>query len=234
MVLYWAKVVVLLALAVFLSFGSYLWWTLAASDKQLTTEASSVIANLDYNIRNTFDNINRDCGTGKPCGLVANTNKTIIKAGDAVVQTQIEEKKVTDQVAPHAVAAMDKLGNSATDLGNTAKSLGKTSDELTNTLKIANNKDTGLPALFANANGAVADVREQLKSQAVQNAVADLARTIHFTADTTQNFAGISKDLKLETDKLVTPKSKSQTVMQWLPAGAKVGMTVTCALLGPC
>ncbi len=234
MVLYWAKVVALLALAAFLSFGCYFWWVSSSSEKQLTAQSSAVLTHLDSYLNQTFDNINRDCGTGKPCGLISNINKTVVKAGDAIVQTQIVEKKITETIAPHVTTAMDNIGSAGKDLGNSAKSLGKTSDELTKTLQITNDKKNGLPAIFENANGTITDLREQLKSQAVQNVVADISRAVHFSADTTENVAGITKDLKLEADKLAAPKTKTQKILQWAPAGAKVGITVTCALLGPC
>ncbi len=234
MILYWAKVVALLALASFLSFGSYFWWTATQSDKQVTAQISATILHLDSGLSSLFDSVNRDCGSGKPCGLIANVNKTVIKAGDAVVQTQTEEKKVADSIAPHTIAAMDKLGSSADNLGSTAKSLGKTSDELTKTLQIANDKDTGLPALLENTSGAVTDFRSYVKSQAMQTMLADAQRTVHFTADTSQNIAGITNALRIQADKLNAPKTKTQQILQWAPIGVKVGITVTCAILGPC
>lgn len=234
MILYWAKVVALLALVVFLSFGSYFFLVTTEAEKQLDSQISATIFRLDADINTTFDLVNRDCGSGKPCGLIPNINKTVIKAGDAVVQTQIEEKKVADSIAPHTIAAMDKLGSSADNLGSTAKSLGKTSDELTKTLQIANDKDTGLPALLGNTNGAVTDFRSYIKSQAMQTMLADAQRTVHFTADTSQNIAGITNALRIQADKLNAPKTKTQQILQWAPIGVKVGITVTCAILGPC
>lgn len=57
----------------------------------------------------TSANLNRPCaGNAGPdaCGTLAQWNKTVIKAGDAIVTTQDEEK---DEVIPHTLAAMDAL-----------------------------------------------------------------------------------------------------------------------------
>ena len=233
MILYWAKVFALLALGFFLGFGCYLEWAATQSDKQLTAQASSILTDFHSNMLKTFKLINDDCGKN-PCGLIANANKVLIKSGDAIVQTQLTEKQVAISIAPPTIGAMNKLGTAADSLGVAANSLGKTSDELTKTLKITNDKDNGLPAILANTNGAVTDFRSYMKSQAMKNLATDIQRTVHFTADTTENVASITKDLSIQAKKLNAPKTKTQEILQWAPIGVKVGITVTCAILGPC
>lgn len=64
----------------------------------------------------TNDNLNRPCGGGKPCGTLATLNKTVTKAGDSLVTTQLAERATV----PHVIAAMDTLNDSAGRLGGSA------------------------------------------------------------------------------------------------------------------
>lgn len=54
------------------------------------------------------------------------------------------------------------------------------------------------------------------------------------SADTMGNMRDITSDIRVQTKKFNEPKTKTQKVLEWVPAGVKVGITVTCALLGPC
>lgn len=70
-----------------------------------------------YNfIHATNDNVNRPCGGGKPCGTLAALDKTVTKAGDSVVTTQLAERATI----PHVLAAMDQFKDSAARLSGTA------------------------------------------------------------------------------------------------------------------
>lgn len=59
----------------------------------------------DSLIRRTDDHLNRPCGDGEPCGTLAEANKVLVKTGDAIVTTQIQEQAIT----PHTIAAMDSI-----------------------------------------------------------------------------------------------------------------------------
>jgi hypothetical protein len=59
MVLYWAKVVALLAVVVFLGFGSYFEWQLTQSSKQITQQASSVLSQASNSLTNLDKNLNQ-------------------------------------------------------------------------------------------------------------------------------------------------------------------------------
>jgi ABC-type transporter Mla subunit MlaD len=64
-----------------------------------------------------------------PCGTLAEIATSVVKAGDAVVQTQLVERATT----PHVTAAMDQFGMAAQHLSGTADSLKGTADALTGT-----------------------------------------------------------------------------------------------------
>ncbi len=72
-------------------------------------------------------------GSLMPCGTLAEIATSVVKAGDAVVQTQLVERATT----PHITAAMDTLNQSATKLGGTADSLTETAHAATGTLEAA-------------------------------------------------------------------------------------------------
>ena len=59
----------------------------------------------DSLIRRTDDHLNRPCGGGYPCGTLAEANKVLVKTGDAIVTTQLQERAIT----PHTIAAMDSI-----------------------------------------------------------------------------------------------------------------------------
>jgi ABC-type transporter Mla subunit MlaD len=74
--------------------------------------------------------INHPCAPG-PCGTLAEIDKTVVKVGDAIVTTQLQERAT----APHVVAAMDTFKDTAAHLSGTANSLSGTADALTQTAK---------------------------------------------------------------------------------------------------
>ncbi len=73
-------------------------------------------------IQDTAANINRPCrGVAGPdaCGTLAEANKTMVRAGDAIATTQLVER---DSI-PHVVDAMDALKGAAMGLNGDADSL---------------------------------------------------------------------------------------------------------------
>jgi hypothetical protein len=107
--------------------GSVAWLTLRADKFLADADATSVAAGETVqSAKSVLDAIGRPCGGANPCGLIAQANKTIVKVGDAVVQTQLTERKAT----PHVIAAMDELDG-------TAKALTKTANAGTGTLNAA-------------------------------------------------------------------------------------------------
>lgn len=95
----------------------------------------------------TLDAINRPCGGGQSCGTLATLNKTIVKAGDAVVSTQLAERATVPHVlatmealatiAPHANSAMDSASKTADAAAGTAHALTDTLEEGRRTISAA-------------------------------------------------------------------------------------------------
>ena len=71
----------------------------------------------------TLANLNRPCGTGKPCGTLAEIGKATVKVGDILVTSQRQEQDTAraaqatmtavDQMAAHAGALTDSLAGTA-------------------------------------------------------------------------------------------------------------------------
>lgn len=67
-----------------------------------------------------------------------------------------------------------------------------------------------------------------------QSLLDNLQRLAGNSADTMGNVKDITADIRVQTKKFNEPKTKTQKVLGWAPPMVKVGITVTCALLGPC
>jgi hypothetical protein len=174
----------------------------------------------------------KDCGLLAHLGITLNTMRGTMGQFEAALK---KENRAADDLH-HTQASMartiDKLGDAADEGKEAARAGAGLAAELTKTVVQVNDPDTGVRATMANVNGAVTDLRDQLKSQAVQNAAADLARGVHFTADTAQNVAGITADMKVETGRMVAPKTKTQKALGWMPTGLRLGVVVACLASG--
>ena len=116
------------------------------------------------------DALVRPCAPG-PCGTLATVNKAVTKIGDAVVTTQIQERKT----APHVIAAMDTLNDSAAKLGWTADALTRTGNAatesaaaLTTSLQTANETIGAAQAPLRAFNRDAEDLDALLKRQAIR------------------------------------------------------------------
>ena len=87
---------------------------------------------IAYKLDLALDTMNRPCAPG-PCGTLAEVNKGIVKVGDAIVTTQLQERAI----APHTIAAVDALNGAAGKLGNAAGNLSGTAQAATGTLQQA-------------------------------------------------------------------------------------------------
>ena len=92
-----------------------------ASMVQITATAST--------LNKTLVSINQPCAPG-PCGTIPSMNKAIVKIGDAVVTTQLQERAIV----PATIAAMNTLNASAGKFGQTADALTGTAQAATTSL----------------------------------------------------------------------------------------------------
>ena len=92
----------ILALGTFILCAVFLSWRTArmeqavsdAADaaRQKVPDLTATVAKLNQ----ALDKVNQPCGYGKPCGLLATANKTVVKVGDAIVTTQLQEVLAED------------------------------------------------------------------------------------------------------------------------------------------
>ena len=87
-------------------------------------------------------------------------------------------------------------------------------------------------AVLADLSGTIDFAHQLMVSH--QQFLDNLQRLAGNSADTMNNVRDITSDLRVQTKKFNEPKTKTQKVLEWAPAGVKVGVTVACALLGPC
>ena len=122
-----------------------------------------------------LDTVNRPCAPG-PCGTLANADKTIIKVGDAIVTTQLQERAT----APHVIAAMDTFKDAAVHLSGTADSLSGTATALTGTAQAA----TATIGTAGTTIAAVQPVLEQARvaEVQVQKSIANLNTSLQTTS----------------------------------------------------
>ncbi len=156
--------------------------------------------NAAPDLKPTLDHLNRPCkGPAGPdaCGTLAQINKTVITAGDAIVRTQLIERAAQ----PHIISAMDEFGQTAKHLSSTADSLKGTADALTGTAQ-------GATATLAESQRTIA-AAQPLLSQLTANG-ASLQATTDTLNDVLKrqaigklldNAAGISGDFRTIADK---------------------------------
>lgn len=130
-----------------------------------------------------------------PRGTLHEANKAIVKIGDAIVTTQLQERAI----APHTVAAVDSLKDASAKLGDAATSLSGTAQAATGTLNAA----TGTLTVIQTQAGPL------MASYAQDGADLDALLKSHAVNDTLSNFdsmstsgAGIMANGKTVSDKI--------------------------------
>jgi hypothetical protein len=126
---------------------------------KVLTNAGQTVGAAGKAITDTATNLNRPCkgvAGADACGTLAQINKTVIKAGDAIVTTQDEEKNIL----PHTTSAMDALKDAAGKLAGTADQATETLDTMNSQLKDAAINQTFQN--FASVTGSAAGLSHDL------------------------------------------------------------------------
>ena len=158
--------------------------------------APGAINQVAAHINLTLDNVNRPCkGPAGPdaCGTLAQFNKTLIKAGDAIVSTQELEKTVP----PHVIDAMDSIQKAGLSLSGTADSATAVLNTTNQTVTLLNSPVNGLPPMMKAYTDAGNNLNDLLKRKAVE-------QTLDNLAGITGNLNGITDDTRQVADKLKT------------------------------
>jgi hypothetical protein len=146
-------------------------------------------------------------------GTLYQANKAIVKVGDAIVTTQLQERAI----APHTIAAVDGLKFAAAKLGNSADSLSKTADAatgltvaLTTDAQTANQTIAAAQPVLGQMGQDAADLDALLKDRAVT----DTLTNVQFV---TQNLGGITADFgrvtKKAADDYTTPRTPWKSLL---------------------
>ena len=148
-------------------------------------------------LKPTLDAIDRPCGGGQPCGTLAMLNKTIVKAGDAVVTTQIVERSSAVRVnaTMDALATIPGHVNPVLDSAKGTLDAGTTlTQTATATLQTVNDRTPALLDVYTGA-GRDLDAMIQDNSPSVKTVLVN-------TASMTGSGAGILANGKVVSDKI--------------------------------
>jgi hypothetical protein len=102
----------------------------------LVGSANNLLTVTASGIQQTTKNINRPCGEDG-CGTLAQVDKTLVRVGDELTATQLEQRNVF----PHVTAAMDSLKSTADGATSAAQAVAGVAS------------DTHLKAILAHADG---------------------------------------------------------------------------------
>jgi hypothetical protein len=177
-------------------------------------------------LKPTLDAINRPCGGGQPCGTLATLNKTIVKAGDAVVTTQLVERSSAIQVKAtmDALATIPEHVNLTADAGTSAFS--QAAVDLTS----LNTTIKATTPLLLSTTGAVDDVDAFIKTNSpIVNRFAVNAET------TSGNVAGITANMDKISAHLEKTVDAPQPLWRTLVPGAELATKLwACAFEHVC
>jgi hypothetical protein len=166
-------------------------------------------------VNQALDTTNAPCaikGSNQPCrGTLGLLNKTIKDTGDAIIETQLQERST----APHITAAMDTLNNSAQKLGGTADNLSGTATALTGTANAATRTLTTATTTIAafqpvlgHLDASSADLDAFLKGKMLTKTLPDIAVNLKIT---TGNVAEMTTDSATWYHKWLHPDKKKLT-----------------------
>jgi len=168
------------------------------------------------NVNTALATVNRSCAPG-PCGTLANIDKAVVKAGDAIVTTQQQELVVTKQIRLDALAGvpvhingtMDALSETATTASRSVQNL---SDGLTPVLGHLDaatvDSDAAIKRLVPvedDTDRAVRDFDARVTSQDVTTALKGVADTSQQLALTTAQVTFIAADFRKAADAATAP-----------------------------
>ena len=194
----------------------------AGSTALLCLELCRVVKDIDNSITTDLNKITSEItkpcqGPAGPeaCGTLQTINKTVIKAGDAIVTTQIQERTA----APHIIAAMDTLNDSSSKLGGSAEALTETAGALTDTANTATKTLASLqPAVDAFTTSGQ-DLDALLKRQAIQNFVDNMGLLSENLVSMTGSGKSILTDGAAQVHTWTHPTKKRLTFWTAIEAG---------------
>jgi methyl-accepting chemotaxis protein len=187
-------------------------------------------------VNQALDTINRPCASG-PCGALAEVDKTIVKVGDAIVTTQLQERTT----APHVVAAMDQFKDSAAHLSKTADALADTARAGAGTLESATaaigegqRTIAAIQPLAASLMATAAASTATINSLNVRISDPRIDRIIGYAETTTGHVDAIAGDAQRVADKTAGDILAPKPWWQKLPGYANDLVRAGCLITGRC
>jgi hypothetical protein len=215
---WWLEATIAVAVVIVSGFLCTALWAWARAGESIS-EAADSITDAGKQLPAIEDAITRPCGGTEPCGTLATINKTVVKAGDAIVLTQLQEQRI----APATVAAVDSLNVSAVKLGSAADSLsgsaqdaGKLAQALTADANSANETILAAKPVLASFAADGDGLNELLKSKAINETLANTDVFRGGMATTSVNMGKISTHLEKTVD-------SQKPLWQTLIPGAELG-----------
>jgi hypothetical protein len=197
----WGKSVALLSLAVFLGFGSYLVWTatkavesLGQQGSSVLTQASTTLTTINAGSAQTFDNLNRLCGTDKRCGafedFARTTNSARLAFGQITVLSRFEKPQ------------LEAINQQELQLfADTHKVLGGLSDTVTS----ANTALGGIVPLENEIDTETVALQKSTRDFDTLLISPDVTGTLHGFNVTSNNFAATSTDFQTKFHAILFP-----------------------------
>ena len=199
--IYWCKVVVLLAVTVLLGFASYFVWMATQVTKQfgqqtssVLTQASTTLTTINAGSAQTFDNLNRLCGTDKPCGAFADfaktTNSARLAFGQITAISQFEKPQ------------LEAINQQELQLfSDTHKVLGGLSDTVTS----ANTALGGIVPLENEIDTEAVALQKSTRDFDTLLVSPDVTGALHGFNVTSNNFAATSTDFQTKFHAILFP-----------------------------
>lgn len=137
----------------------------------------------------TLGNINRPCGK-QPCGTLATLNKTVVKIGDAVVTTQLQERQIgqhtskdMDTVTADIQASLKPLPAAIQSFSEAATALTGTAHSASGVLQTAQTTIQSFQPVAADADATVRHFDDLIQSPAITQTLQNVsATTAHINA----------------------------------------------------
>lgn len=234
-----------LALCVCLSFVCYFVVVTTQTERALSSQVGAVLTHLDGTLSSLDETAKSLTATSNQlASSLSDTSKAIVSSSN---QLNSVLAKITAPCQPEkghvysvgedkpcgTLADLARTLNTFRGFAGTLEFAGRHFDKSLSTYdQQEKNISDQTIAMLGNVNTTIAYMKWTMEQH--QQLLDNLQRLAGNTADTMSNVKDITGDLRVQTKKFNEPKTKTQKVLEWAPAGVKVGITVTCALLGPC
>lgn len=234
-----------IALVVFLGFGCHLVWVTSQAEEQLASQTGMVLTHADATLTKVDGTIGSVAAATNQLTSTLSTLSSAVDSSSSHINAVLAKLLAPcTPVKGHVYAVgEDKPCGTLADVARTLNTIRGFSGTLEyagrHLDKSLTTYDQQESQLSENTNKALASLSNttnfaQYLMETHQQLLDNLQRLAGNSADTMGNMKGITADIRVQTHKLASPKTKMQKVESWLPITVKGGIAVTCVLMGPC